>query len=62
MKRGKCYACIRYFDCEFPVHSQRDLLWARHKDGTFWWGQPSKGNGQWVKICRWCRDALAMGD
>lgn len=67
MKKGKCYACVHYFDCEFPNHSQRDLLWARHKDGAFWWGKmrganPPGGEGNWVKICRWCRDALAMSD
>lgn len=55
-----CYACRNYFDaCEEPKHDAKDLLWAKHRNGEFWWGDPSQGLGQRVKICRWCRDALS---
>jgi hypothetical protein len=58
-----CYACRNYFDaCEERTHVAKDLLWAKHKDGAFWWGDPKKAPGLWVRICRWCRDALASQD
>lgn len=63
MAKCNCYACRNYYvDCESMEHQPSDLLWAKHKDGAFWWGDPSKGEGQRVKICRWCRDALAVPD
>lgn len=61
MNTGKCYACVRYFDCEFPNHSQNDLLWAKHLNGWFYWGKSADEKpGRWVKICRWCRDSLSQ--
>lgn len=66
MATCNCYACRNYYvDCPERRHDAKDLLRARHKDGAFWWGRmrgakPPGGEGPWVKICRWCRDALAM--
>jgi hypothetical protein len=51
-----CYACRNYFSgCLERTH--KALLWAKHKDGAFWWGK--KAPGLWVRICRSCRDELS---
>lgn len=57
---NNCYACRNYFEgCE-ERHEARTLLWAKHLNGWFYWGrEAAKHPGRWVKICRWCRDALS---
>ena len=55
-----CYACRNYFtDCPGNDHPKSEMIWAQHKDGTFWWGETRKGAGRRVKICTGCRDELA---
>ncbi len=60
MVNRNCYACRNYFtECQ-ERHEKKELLWAKHKEGWFWWGRVAKSKpGQWVRICRWCRDDLA---
>jgi hypothetical protein len=59
MSKVNCYACRNYFDgCE-ETHPESKLIWAKHKDGSFWWGKAaSRACGLWVRICVWCREAL----
>ena len=53
-----CYCCREYGECT-ERHQASDLVWARHKDGQFWWGGLKKrGRGLWVKICKACRDYM----
>jgi hypothetical protein len=58
-----CYACRNYFDGCGKTHPKNELIWAKHRDGKFWWGKAAaKTPGLWVRICVWCMEALAAGD
>lgn len=59
--RSNCYACRTYFTgCCEGVHPKKDLRWAKHKNGSFWWGRAArKALGVWVRICRYCCVALS---
>jgi hypothetical protein len=59
MRSDNCYACRNYFSGCGEKHLKSRLIWAKHKDGGFWWGKAAaKARGLWVRICVWCREAL----
>jgi hypothetical protein len=65
MKNCGCYLCREIGETDHDKHGPKELRWARKVgDGTYYWG-PDKHKakrGRWVKICKWCVDAMSDGD
>jgi len=48
-------------DGEPERHPPKDLRWAKHLNGWFYWGKDAEDKpGQWVRICIHCINGLAQ--
>lgn len=57
-----CHCCRQYGECD-EKHKQRDLVRAKHVDGSYWWGKgKEEARGRWVNLCKACIAAFDGGD